>query len=256
MILEIYAVVNLEGNSGRFTYYGFTNAIEREFFEALLTVASIGPRFRRAGIFVADVDDRRGDRSRRSRPAEVASRYRAAKGARHRRKAAGEGREVPTDSRCSGSRRRPPSRISRTKRSRFSFSSGTSVAEGEAMIRQTLEREPQLDQAEQALGGDIPIQVGEADSMSEPKARKRLLGPADVAPEPALERVGRSNGHAGRRGIWCEPAAALVRRVRRARTRRRESADRDRRREAAQRTVGARALLRAARPWARRRWPG
>jgi holliday junction DNA helicase RuvA len=42
--LEIYAVVNLDGNSGRFTYYGFTNAIEREFFEALLTVASIGPR--------------------------------------------------------------------------------------------------------------------------------------------------------------------------------------------------------------------
>ncbi len=42
--LEIYAVVNIEGNSGRFTYYGFTNAIEREFFEALLTVASIGPR--------------------------------------------------------------------------------------------------------------------------------------------------------------------------------------------------------------------
>lgn len=42
--LEIYAVVSLDGNSGRFTYYGFTNAIEREFFEALLTVASIGPR--------------------------------------------------------------------------------------------------------------------------------------------------------------------------------------------------------------------
>jgi Holliday junction DNA helicase RuvA len=42
--LEIYAVVNLDGNSGRFTYYGFTNPIEREFFEALLTVASIGPR--------------------------------------------------------------------------------------------------------------------------------------------------------------------------------------------------------------------
>jgi holliday junction DNA helicase RuvA len=42
--LEIYSVVNLDGNSGRFTYYGFTNAIEREFFEALLTVASIGPR--------------------------------------------------------------------------------------------------------------------------------------------------------------------------------------------------------------------
>jgi len=42
--LEIYSVVNLDGNSGRFTYYGFTNAIEREFFEALITVASIGPR--------------------------------------------------------------------------------------------------------------------------------------------------------------------------------------------------------------------
>lgn len=42
--LEIYSVVSLDGNSGRFTYYGFTNAIERDFFEALLTVASIGPR--------------------------------------------------------------------------------------------------------------------------------------------------------------------------------------------------------------------
>lgn len=42
--LEIYAVLNVEGNSGRFTYYGFTNAIEREFFEALITVASVGPR--------------------------------------------------------------------------------------------------------------------------------------------------------------------------------------------------------------------
>ncbi len=44
LTLEIYAVLNVEGNSGRFTYYGFTNAIEREFFEALITVASIGPR--------------------------------------------------------------------------------------------------------------------------------------------------------------------------------------------------------------------
>lgn len=42
--LEIYSVVNLDGNTGHFTYYGFTNAVEREFFEALLTVASIGPR--------------------------------------------------------------------------------------------------------------------------------------------------------------------------------------------------------------------
>jgi Holliday junction DNA helicase RuvA len=42
--LEIHAVVNIDGNSGRFAYYGFTNAIERDFFEALITVASIGPR--------------------------------------------------------------------------------------------------------------------------------------------------------------------------------------------------------------------
>jgi Holliday junction DNA helicase RuvA len=42
--LEIYAVLNMDGNAGHFSYYGFTNAIEREFFEALISVASIGPR--------------------------------------------------------------------------------------------------------------------------------------------------------------------------------------------------------------------
>src|SRR5579872_3526777 len=42
--LEIYAQLQMDGNAGRFTYYGFTNAIEREFFEALLSVASIGPK--------------------------------------------------------------------------------------------------------------------------------------------------------------------------------------------------------------------
>jgi Holliday junction DNA helicase RuvA len=42
--LEIYPSFSLEGNSGRFTFFGFTNAIEREFFEALITVASIGPK--------------------------------------------------------------------------------------------------------------------------------------------------------------------------------------------------------------------
>lgn len=42
--LEIYAVLNIDGNSARFAYYGFTNAVERAFFEALLSVASIGPR--------------------------------------------------------------------------------------------------------------------------------------------------------------------------------------------------------------------
>ncbi|MBD5635500.1 MAG: hypothetical protein IAI49_13570 [Candidatus Eremiobacteraeota bacterium] len=42
--LEIHPAFNLEGNSGRFTFFGFTNAVEREFFEALITVASIGPK--------------------------------------------------------------------------------------------------------------------------------------------------------------------------------------------------------------------
>ncbi|HEY0614544.1 MAG TPA: Holliday junction branch migration protein RuvA [Candidatus Elarobacter sp.] len=42
--LEVYAHFALDGNAGRFTFFGFTNAIEREFFEALLSVASIGPK--------------------------------------------------------------------------------------------------------------------------------------------------------------------------------------------------------------------
>jgi len=42
--LEIHAHLQMDGNAGRFTYFGFTNAIEREFFEALLSVASIGPK--------------------------------------------------------------------------------------------------------------------------------------------------------------------------------------------------------------------
>jgi Holliday junction DNA helicase RuvA len=42
--LEIHPTFTLEGNSGRFTFFGFTNAIEREFFEALISVASIGPK--------------------------------------------------------------------------------------------------------------------------------------------------------------------------------------------------------------------
>ncbi|MGH7661636.1 MAG: Holliday junction branch migration protein RuvA [Vulcanimicrobiaceae bacterium] len=44
LALEIYANLQMDGNAGRFTFYGFTNAIEREFFEALLSVASIGPK--------------------------------------------------------------------------------------------------------------------------------------------------------------------------------------------------------------------
>jgi Holliday junction DNA helicase RuvA len=37
--LEIHPTFNLEGNSGRFTFFGFTNTIERDFFEALISVA-------------------------------------------------------------------------------------------------------------------------------------------------------------------------------------------------------------------------
>lgn len=42
--LEVYAYVAIDGNAGRFAYFGFTNAVERAFFEALLSVASIGPK--------------------------------------------------------------------------------------------------------------------------------------------------------------------------------------------------------------------
>ena len=42
--LEIFAQLAIDGNAGRFTFFGFTNGIEREFFEALLSVASIGPK--------------------------------------------------------------------------------------------------------------------------------------------------------------------------------------------------------------------
>jgi holliday junction DNA helicase RuvA len=42
--LEIHPHFALDGNAGRYSFFGFTNAIEREFFEALLSVASIGPK--------------------------------------------------------------------------------------------------------------------------------------------------------------------------------------------------------------------
>ncbi len=44
IVLETYAHFALDGNAGRYTFFGFSNAIEREFFEALLSVASIGPK--------------------------------------------------------------------------------------------------------------------------------------------------------------------------------------------------------------------
>ncbi len=42
--LEIFSYLQIDGNRGSAMFVGFTNAIEREFFEALLTVASIGPK--------------------------------------------------------------------------------------------------------------------------------------------------------------------------------------------------------------------
>ena len=42
--LEIFSYLQIDGNRGSSQFVGFTNAVEREFFEALLTVASIGPK--------------------------------------------------------------------------------------------------------------------------------------------------------------------------------------------------------------------
>jgi holliday junction DNA helicase RuvA len=42
--LEIFSYLQIDGNRGESMFVGFTNAIEREFFEALLTVASVGPK--------------------------------------------------------------------------------------------------------------------------------------------------------------------------------------------------------------------
>jgi len=42
--LEIFSYLQIDGNRGTAAYVGFTNSIERDFFEALLTVASVGPK--------------------------------------------------------------------------------------------------------------------------------------------------------------------------------------------------------------------
>jgi holliday junction DNA helicase RuvA len=42
--LEVFSYLQIDGNRGSSMYVGFTNVVEREFFEALLTVASIGPK--------------------------------------------------------------------------------------------------------------------------------------------------------------------------------------------------------------------
>lgn len=44
LTLEIFSYLQIDGNRGTAIYVGFTNAVEREFFEALLTVASVGPK--------------------------------------------------------------------------------------------------------------------------------------------------------------------------------------------------------------------
>ena len=44
LTLEVYAQLQIDGNAGRYAFFGFTNAVERAFFEALISVASIGPK--------------------------------------------------------------------------------------------------------------------------------------------------------------------------------------------------------------------
>jgi holliday junction DNA helicase RuvA len=148
--LEIYAVVNLEGNSGRFTYYGFTNAIEREFFEALLTVASIGPRsaaraFSLPMSTIAAAIDRGDYNLLKTLP--------------------GIGQQKARDivAKLQGKVAKflliqdapPPAAASipdfADEALAVLIQLGYKRNEGEAMIRQTLKREPQLDQAEQLL---------------------------------------------------------------------------------------------------------
>lgn len=147
--LEIYAVVNIDGNSGRFTFYGFTNAVEREFFEALLTVASIGPRsaaraFSLPMSTIADAIDR-GD-------------YNLLK------KLPGIGQQKARDivAKLQGKVGRfllirdaapatPPIPDFADEALAVLLQLGYKRSEGEAMIRRTLEREPSIDQSERLL---------------------------------------------------------------------------------------------------------
>jgi Holliday junction DNA helicase RuvA len=150
VILEIYAVVNLEGNSGRFTYYGFTNAIERDFFEALLTVASIGPRSAARAFslpmstIAAAID--RGDYNllkslpgigqQKARDIVAKLQGKVAKFLLIQDAPAPAAASIPDFA---------------DEALAVLVQLGYKRAEGEAMIRQTLDREPQLDQAEQVL---------------------------------------------------------------------------------------------------------
>jgi Holliday junction DNA helicase RuvA len=42
--LEVYSYLQIDGNRGTPAYIGFTNGVERDFFEALLSVSSVGPK--------------------------------------------------------------------------------------------------------------------------------------------------------------------------------------------------------------------
>jgi Holliday junction DNA helicase RuvA len=44
LALDVYAQLQIDGNSGRYVFFGFTNTVEREFFEALISVAGVGPK--------------------------------------------------------------------------------------------------------------------------------------------------------------------------------------------------------------------
>jgi holliday junction DNA helicase RuvA len=148
--LEIYAVVNLDGNSGRFTYYGFTNAIEREFFEALLTVASIGPRsaaraFCAPMSIIADAIDR-GDHAflktlpgigqQKARDIVAKLQGKVAKFLLIRDAPAPAPIAIPDFA---------------DEALAVLLQLGYKRSEGEAMIRVTLDAEPEIDQAERLL---------------------------------------------------------------------------------------------------------
>jgi Holliday junction DNA helicase RuvA len=149
VILEIYSVVNLDGKSGRFTYYGFTNAIERQFFEALLTVASIGPRSAARAFslpmstIAAAID--RGDHELLKKLPGI--------GQQKARDIVAKLQGMVTKFLLIQDAPPTPASIPDFADEALAvlIQLGYKRSEGEAMIRQTMEREPQLDQAEQLL---------------------------------------------------------------------------------------------------------
>ena len=57
--LEVFSYLQIDGNRGTSAYFGFTNAIEREFFEALLSRLERRPADRGARVRAPDGGDRR-----------------------------------------------------------------------------------------------------------------------------------------------------------------------------------------------------